>query len=82
VDYWSDRLVHRDLLAEDRAILLRYLTNGGSDDTPISSVQARLPFLVALVLMIPMAMKSLLHTVSSPPKRAFLYTPSRKARRW
>jgi len=59
LDYWIDRLLHREMLAEDRAILLDYLTGGGDDSTPLSTpvsgvlvttVGARLPELAALIL--------------------------------
>ncbi len=50
VDYWADRLLPRPLLAEDRALLVDALAEGG--DGRISTAQAaeRLPQVVALIL--------------------------------
>jgi uncharacterized protein (DUF1800 family) len=50
VDYWVDQLLHRPVTAEDRAVLVQYLTNGGAEGSAISAVRGRLPFLVALLL--------------------------------
>ncbi|MCC7021135.1 MAG: DUF1800 domain-containing protein [Ardenticatenales bacterium] len=49
VDYWTERLLHRALLAEDRQQIVGYLTNGGTDGTPFSGVANRLPYAVAMI---------------------------------
>ncbi|MEO8084532.1 MAG: DUF1800 domain-containing protein [Ardenticatenales bacterium] len=49
IDYWSERLLHRGLLPEDRALLVSYLTNGGDDSTPFGGVANRLPYAVAMI---------------------------------
>lgn len=51
VDWWIDRLLHRPMLPADRATLVDYLTQGGTDqDTLTAAMRARLPELIALVL--------------------------------
>ncbi len=51
VDWWTARLVHRPLLAEDRGMLVDYLTSGGAADTALDgAARRRLPELVALIL--------------------------------
>ena len=49
VDYWTERLLHRALLAEDRQQIVGYLTNGGTDGTPFAGVANRLPYAVAMI---------------------------------
>jgi hypothetical protein len=50
VDYWVDQILHRLVTAEDRAVLVDYLADGGAESTPIAGVRGRLPFLVAILL--------------------------------
>ncbi|MCE7939636.1 MAG: DUF1800 domain-containing protein, partial [Chloroflexi bacterium CFX6] len=51
VDWWIDRLLHRPMLAADRATLVDYLTQGGTDQDGLTpAMRARLPELIALVL--------------------------------
>jgi len=50
VDFWIERLLQRLMLPEDRQIVVEYLTDGGSESTPLPSVQGRLPETIALIL--------------------------------
>jgi uncharacterized protein (DUF1800 family) len=51
VDWWTDRLLHRPVLAADKTLLVGYLTNGGSAETLLDSAsRRRLPELIALIL--------------------------------
>lgn len=49
VDFWMERILHRPMLAEDRAILVDYLTDGGTDDAPYEPVKAFVPGVIALI---------------------------------
>lgn len=50
VDYWIERLVHRQFLPEDRDYVIQYLTNGGPASTPMSdALAAKLPETIALI---------------------------------
>ena len=51
VDYWIDRLLHRPMADADRALMVEFLTNGGSASAPLDrSPQSRLPSTIALIL--------------------------------
>jgi uncharacterized protein (DUF1800 family) len=51
VDYWIDRIIHRPMLAADRATLVDYLTMGGTDAGQLTTaMRNRLPEVIALVL--------------------------------
>lgn len=49
VDYWIERLVHRAMDPADRAIVIDYLTDGGSEGTPYSAVAGRIGSTIALI---------------------------------
>ncbi|MCB9176631.1 MAG: DUF1800 domain-containing protein [Caldilineae bacterium] len=48
VDFWTERLLHRALLPEDRAGLVDYLADGAGEDGPPAA--GREPYLLALIL--------------------------------
>lgn len=50
VDYWADRLLPRPLLAEDRALLVEALTQGGDGRLSAAQVAERLPEVLALII--------------------------------
>ncbi len=51
VDFWSDRLLHRDLLEQDRELLIDFLGDGASADAALTGAAAsRLPTTIALIL--------------------------------
>jgi len=51
VDFWTDRLLHRPVLAGDRDLLVEYLTDGGPASTPINNaIGNRLPEMIAMIL--------------------------------
>jgi uncharacterized protein (DUF1800 family) len=50
VDYWTDRLLARPLLPEDRTLLVEDLTAGGDGRVAAGEAAARVPMLVALLL--------------------------------
>jgi len=50
IDWWVERLLHRGVTAEDRTLLVQYLTNGGGDATPYASVSSRIGSTIALIL--------------------------------
>jgi hypothetical protein len=51
VDYWIDRLISRPMNADDRDIVIDYLTDGGDESSPVDAgVRSRLPVMIALIL--------------------------------
>ncbi len=57
VDYWIDRILSRPMLAADRAVLVDYVTAGGTEfDTLSADQRARIRELVALILDSPYAL--------------------------
>ena len=51
VDYWLDRLLHREMLVDDRGEVVSFLTDGGTDSTPIAGLSAdRRAATIALIL--------------------------------
>jgi uncharacterized protein (DUF1800 family) len=51
VDYWIERLLHRPMLAEDRNLVIDYLTNGGNETTRLNQqATRRIPETIALML--------------------------------
>jgi len=40
VDHWTERLIHRALLDEDRAAVVAFLTGDGDEDTPLGGISA------------------------------------------
>jgi uncharacterized protein (DUF1800 family) len=51
VDYWIDRLLHRDMVAQDRSTVVSFMTNGGDDSTPIAGLSNdRRAATIALIL--------------------------------
>lgn len=49
-DFWIDRLLHRPMLDADRAIVIDYLTQGGTEDDTISAGDRRIGETIALIL--------------------------------
>lgn len=50
-DYWIARLLHRAMRPEDRAVVIDYLTDGGSEATPRGpTLERRLPETIAVIL--------------------------------
>ncbi|MEO8084791.1 MAG: DUF1800 domain-containing protein, partial [Ardenticatenales bacterium] len=50
-DYWIDRILHRPMLSADRAVLVDFVTAGGTEfDTLTAAQRARIREMVALVL--------------------------------
>jgi hypothetical protein len=50
VDFWIDRLLHREMATEDRTQIIDFLTDGGSESTPLAQVRNRLDTTIALIL--------------------------------
>lgn len=50
IDYWVERLMHREMNPADRDLVIDFLTDGGSADTPYASVSSRIGSTIALIL--------------------------------
>ncbi len=50
VDYWIERLMHRGMNPSDRDLVIDYLTDGGTAETPYASVSSRISSTIALIL--------------------------------
>lgn len=50
VDYWIERLLHREVNPADRDLIIDYLTVGGTAGTPYASVSSRMGSMIALIL--------------------------------
>ena len=50
LDFWIDRILHREMAPGDRAIVLDFLTDGGNDDTALAgATRGRLATTIALI---------------------------------
>lgn len=51
VDYWLDRLLHREMTEEDRGQVIEYLAGTAEESTPVDSrIRQRVPMMIALIL--------------------------------
>jgi hypothetical protein len=50
VDWWIDRVLHRPMLAADRATVIDFLTSGGTEDSSVAANDTRIREAVALIL--------------------------------